>query len=480
MKLNYSKKTPAIAIENILKIILFSFFSLLFMYIFFEDYSYGVVLLIANSVILITYFVIVNHAQKKWLSLSSSEFIKRVFVTGLIFRVLMLFLLLWSFYSVTGTLHNPEARDSKTYDFLARIVAQNIIDGNGMHLDYIRGITLYGFDDIGYVFILGIIYAVTDQSMIIALFFQIIVDSCCLVLLYKIAQYLWDESICRIATILLLPFTVTILYSCIPIKEVYLNFFTLVTILSCLRLFYDGRFLDNIIVLAISLFAILSMRTVSFIALIFGISLFLLLNSKARLARKIIILTIASTLFLLLLIILGKYDDFISNLQFAFNMRGGRSIEYMANIQTFAKFASTPIFTLISVVMPFPTVVHYNNLSFGQSFQWYSSGGLIIWGALSYFTSIGIIYTLSRKKTLIDNALPLGYLIIYIIALIISIKVTSIRYNVPKFMPLFIYTAVGLKVKFQSKNILFTVYLVAVSIIIFSWNYIKLAGRGLI
>ena len=157
---------------------------------------------------------------------------------------------------------------------------------------------------------------------------------------------------------------------------------------------------------------------------------------------------------------------------------GGRSAGGIANSgQAAAAAADAPLLLGISVSTPFPSMVKTNISYYNITMQWIFFGGLLVWAYLTYYVYYGIYYSLKRYFK--QSSIILSSSLIYMVALIASTYITSIRFSIVKVTLFIFFYAVGIQSKPYKKRE-FLIFVIFMSLLIIVWNYIKLAGRGMI
>jgi hypothetical protein len=215
-------------------------------------------------------------------------------------------------------------------------------------------------------------------------------------------------------------------------------------------------------------------------------SAFLFQKAKLGKFRSAIITILILTSVIFMMGKVGIYDEGIEHLQrfVRFSDEGefifkGRKVDsYIKRGQKFAVYATSPLMFSLSLITPFPSLVKTNIRFFNQTEHWYHVAGLFLWGALSYFSIIGIIYSIRHKfrESFVLWTLTIGYIVMISLAM----YGFSIRFNMIKIPLLLMFTVPGIKHAKLSIFSKWKLYIVVICGIIIAWNYVKLAGRGLI
>jgi len=338
----------------------------------------------------------------------------------------------------------------------------------------------------GYNVFLSIIYYLFDNSIIAVRFLHCLIDSISVILIYRISRFFWDANISRFASILSMIFPLQIFYVSVHLKETIMIFFTLVAIYYSIKLVYEKFSIIKIFILTFSIVAVLSLRTPLALVLILSIIGYYVINNKKPLYYKVTLLLFFIISLYICMNYLNIYKEFESKSKRYVGIesnetrgRGGRSINlYKSRGQSFAVYASFPLLLIQGISTPYPSMVKTNIKFYNQTLQWYHIGSLFIWVYMSFFCFVGLYYSIKYKFK--ENSILIFYIFGYIIALVSSLYIMSIRFNIVKLVPLLIFVAIGFYHTPKNKFKYWYIYVILMSIIILAWNFVKLAGRGLI
>jgi hypothetical protein len=138
------------------------------------------------------------------------------------------------------------------------------------------------------------------------------------------------------------------------------------------------------------------------------------------------------------------------------------------------KVLIVPLLFVAVLIAPFPSIVFLDE----QVESAWLFPGCIIKNIIIFFAAYGMWLSLKyvRKK----STLILSVLLSYSFIIAVAAQTTSPRYQLVSMPFLHIFCAVGLHNYTPQKKTIWAIYLLAVFIAIFSWNYFKLSIRGLI
>lgn len=467
-------------------VLIFAFFVILFNILFFKNWSVNFIFLFSAFLTIILFFFFLRYFNIKWSKISKKRFEFRLFFISLFIRLVVMIFLYILFYYITGRSFSVEAMDSISYHESGIKLAEQLSNGYFHPLDLDVG--RIRFDDIGYPMFLSIIYYIFGPSVLLIRIIHCILSSFSVLLIYKITIKLWNESISRLAGVIAMLFPAMLFYVGTHLKETYMLFLVLISIYYSIKLFNENNKLFSMIIMVISIINIFLLRNILALIIIFSIIFYYFINiyrfpKRYKVSNFICI-------FLLFICLYGvlSYVGLSKNISETFlsyigiekegdiGRRGKSIVQFQMRGQNYAKYASPVLLSAISLITPFPSMVKTNIRYFNQTEQWYHIGGLFIWNYISFFAFIGIYYSIREKFK--DSSILLSVSFGYLIALIASIYITSIRFNLIKMALFIIFVAVGYS-KIKRYHIKYWyLYAIFVSFIILIWNYVKIAGRG--
>jgi hypothetical protein len=263
---------------------------------------------------------------------------------------------------------------------------------------------------------------------------------------------IYGLNVAKTGAILYSVFFPFILFSGLHTKEVYMVYFLLLSMHMSIKYVKGiGNKKITMFILGLSVISIFSMRTVLGLILISSIVGYFVFSKSIPLNKKVLSILSFSILIFCTLYIFGIHEQVIGRalsyigIEYGDDARlGGRSIEdYQIKGQSFVRYASGLVLAPISFISPFPSFVQTNiTEGYGMTMQWIFAGGLLQWSYLSFFSFTG--YFKSIKYGFRKNSLLIFLSTFYIVALIVSFYITSIRFNIPKLLILLMFTAYGL------------------------------------
>lgn len=450
----------------------------------FKSYSVDLIFLFGNIAVVIICLSLMYYCQSKLLALREKIFTKRIFWVSFgirIFAVLFYYIL---FYSITGTEFDIEALDALFYDSVARIISDSIWDGTFSLDDFLYQFGL-SFDNSGYIIFLSLIYSVFAKSVLVARLFQALIGAFTVVLIYRVAKNLFGEKAGKLSAIIAATFHPLLLYVSIHLKETIMVYFLFLFVYQSINILNHNRSIRAILLLVFSFVALLSFRTVLGLTAFLSFVGYLIFNNKGSVIRRltfILIFGFGCVFFLYNIDVIEQVSaksKRYAGISAEEDVRtGGRTIDqYKSRGQSIAQYVGFAALATQIINTPYPSMVKTNIAFYNQTLQWYFAGGLLIWSYLSFYTIVGLYYSIKYK--LKNTSILIFPFIMYTAALVSSVYIMSIRHNIIKLALLIPFTGYGIIVSTKRIRRHFIKYASLISIIILIWNYLKLAGRGL-
>jgi hypothetical protein len=183
---------------------------------------------------------------------------------------------------------------------------------------------------------------------------------------------------------------------------------------------------------------------------------------------------------LLLLVQIGGKEAALNRLVSGYNLADYRASKWATAGSGLSQGASLGLFAVLSLPAPFPTVVDLpvdSSSSFARP-EYYQIGTTLTWNMLSFFALIGIYISIRYR---LRDSLPLWiFSLLYLFTLAQSNFIMDERFKLVISPFLIMFIAVGLSEKFRNKTKWWGLYLFFMALVIFAWNYYRLAGRGLL
>ena len=416
--------------------------------------------------------------------LRPKTFEQRIFLISIILRAVWMFLIYSIFMQNYGDAFGFDNADAKYYHDLGEYVSWLIERGNFRFYDEISKWN-GGHEDIsdmGYGIYVGVVYRLTDNSIIVVRFLKCIWSALTVLLVYRLAKRNFGEQTGRIAAIFCALWPNFWYYCGVHLKETEMVFLAVLFVEQADQMLRSRQFTAWKVIPVLLIGAtILTFRTplalVAFLSLIFSV----VMSSQKVVSwgKRIIVGGLA---VLLIIVTIGNQIEEQSKQLFetAQSDQQHNNMEWRSEREhgnAFAKYAGKSVFAPLIFTIPFPTMVRPYE---GQDVQQLLNGGNFIKNIISGFT-IFAMFMLLMSGQWRDHLLPLSFMLGYIVVLVMSVFAQAERFHQPAMPFEFMFAAYGLSIavtkpKYKRWFMYWCGLMFVASI---AWNWFKLAGRGL-
>lgn len=428
------------------------------------------------------YFYFANRLTKSWAMLKPKAFEKNLFGWAFAIRVIVMFFLYWFHNEMTGQPFMFDARDAVGYHEEALWIAETIRDGHfNTYLDYKFG-QGQGVSDAGYPMYLGLVYLLSWDSIVVARLLKCLWGALSCLLLYRVAKRHFGEQVGRIAGILMMLESHFWIYGGMHLKETEMIFMTLLFLERADYLLQSRQFnFRNIAIVVVLMASLFTFRTVLGLTAVFALGVTLILSSKRVMSwgKRIVFFLVfgATTLYF-------AGGRIFSEVEAVWELKDQNQDARMSEIvttQSFAKYAGAAVFAPVIFTLPFPTMVETE----GQEISRMLHGGMVTKNIMSYFCIIALVILLlpilPNMNKWRDHVLPGAFLLAYLLVLVFSAFAHADRFHMPALPLEILFMAYGISLlRAPIIKRWYYVWLVLMLVAFVAWNWIKLAGRGII
>ena len=421
----------------------------------------------------IGFFYYSNKLTNKWQIIRVDKFVKKVFMTALIIRLVWVFFSFGFFIVAAGSQFGFGAADSTTYHAVAVALSDLGFD------EYER--VFWGMDisDRGYGTYLGILYMIFNNSFLIPHIIKAVLSAFTCVLIYKLTSRTFSDQVGRMAAIFCMLMPNMIFYSGFHLKETEMVFLVVAYIERADFIIRSKKY--NFINIAIPLIlagSLFFLRTVLGATAIFALFTTLVFSSNKVLGmgRRTVLIVwaiVAAGYFMG-----GKVLTEIEQVWDSRSKNQESSMEWRANRKggnQFAKYAGGAVFAPLIVVIPFPTIVNTPN----QENQQMINGGNYIKNIMAFFALFALLWIVKNKKWR-DYLLIITFTFSYLIVIAMSAFAQSERFHQPTLPFVMILSAFGVSLVTNSTKKYYMFWLMFIFVAIIGWSWFKLAGRGMV
>ena len=447
------------------------FISLALVSIAFHSYAMDLVWIALGIVGILFFFLMSNRFTIQWQRLSSKGFVKMLFVTALLLRIVWV-LFSYFFYQInTGIPFEFEAADSLGYHETAIWLCGEPWD---VAFNYFF-VEQHGVSDSGYALYLTFIYKLFGPNIMLARLLKALYATITCVLLYRLVARSMGESVGRMAGIFAALMPNLIIYCGLHLKETEM-LFLMVAFLE--RADYVLRVrhytLWNILLPLLLAGSLFLFRTVLGVVALFSFATAVVF-SPTRVVRKGRKAILALWVIIAVLVLAGgtirtEVEGLLENR--AENQEMKR-LEQTSRGNQWAIYATATVLAPMEFVMPFSTMVDTD-----QENQMVLHGGNFVRNFMGIFVLISLFSVLFIKKNWREFSLVGSFVIGYLGVISLSGFANSERFLLPGLPCLIVFWAYGVSI-LNKKNFKFVkLWSIVVVLMEVGWAYFKIGSRG--
>lgn len=449
------------------------FITLAIVSVVFMDQVLPFVWMLFGSAEVVLFFYFSNRLTKQWRGLPPIVFVKRLFWTSLVIRLVYMVFVYFFYDFMTGQPFMFHSADEQLYFETSKIWCEQGLDAFRNTMQWIV------FSDSGEIYYASFLCLLFGPFVLPVRIGHCLLGSLTCVLIYRIAKRHFNESTARMAAVLCMLMPNLIYYCGIQLKEVEMVFVTTLMVDSVDALLSERKFdWKNLVAGVLAAFAMFSFRTALGVVGLLSVMVALLLNQgklvakwqRIGLAALIVVVISATTIGNRML---GEMSELWEeggrsqniNMEWRSQREGGNSL---------AKYASEVVFAPAIFTIPFASMVYTE----GQENQQMIHGGNFVKNIMSGFVVFALVVLLFsgdwRKHTL-----PLALLLGYLVVVAFSSFAHSERFHQPAIPFELMFAAYGISI-LKQKHVQWIDYWMAfVMAANVAWAWFKLAGRGL-
>lgn len=447
--------------------------SLVLVSVAFMSYAMDVVWFVLGILEVSLFFLVSNNLTKQWKSMPSKWFVRNVFWTAILLRVVWV-VFSYFFYSYnTGIPFEYGAADSLGYHGDAEWLASCPWSTAWNYLFASRA----GYSDSGYCLYLTLIYKIFGPSVFVARIIKCIYGSVLCVLIYKLTSRTTNENVGRMAAVFAMLMPNLIIYCGLHLKETEM---LLLVMLFLERADYTIRSskitLWNVLVPVLIAGVLFLFRTVLGVVTLFSFLTALLFspNHTIRKGRRVVLTlwVVAGVMVLAGGTIMNEVEELWLNRN---SNQDAKRTQQETRGNQWAKYATGTVMAPMVFVLPFSTMVDT-----GQQNQTMLHGGNYVRNFMGIFVLISFFSALFYKKNWRDFALIGSFVIGYLGVISMSGFANAERFLLPGLPCLIVFWAYGISL-LNEKNYRFVkVWFFIVPIMEIGWAFFKIGSRGLL
>lgn len=420
------------------------------------------------------FFTYATKLTMGWQSFSPYQYVKKLFTTALIIRLVYVVFIYFYYIQMTGSPHGYHAGDELIYHDNS-IVWRDY--GFREFVHYLN--TWVGLSDSGYCWWLGFEYLVFGDFEMPVRILKCFIDAFSCVLIYNLAKRNFGESVGRMAAIFCMLMPNMWFYCGVTLKETEMAFLTILFVERADAAFHSPTlsFKELILPLVVVL-VMFTFRTALAGVLVAAMAVALIFTSKKQLK------TWQKVLYSILFVVWMTSMVSTELMQEAQLLWEGREenqsigYEWRANREngnSFARYASASVFAPLIFTIPFSSMVSIMN----QENQMMMNGAYFIKNILSGLTILAMFMLLFRGEWR-KHVLPIAVMCGYLVVLVFSTFAHSERFHFPILSFELMFAAYGVSQLTNKHKRWYTIWLVGICIANIAWAWIKLKGRGFV
>lgn len=449
------------------------FVTLALVSVFFMSYAMPFQFMLFGVAAVLLFFLYSTKLTMQWRNYSPQQFVKKIFTTSLVIRVVYVIFIYFYYIGMTGEPHMYHPGDELWYHFMSSRWREAGFD------DFMYwmadGVSI---DDSGYCWWLAIEYLVLGTNVLPARLVKCLIDAFACVLIYNLAERGFGGPTARIAAIFYMLMPNTWYYCGITLKETEMAFLVVLFVERAdLALRSPKIKLKDFVLPLLVILAMFTFRTAMAAVLAASLAAALILSSSKQLQawkKALFSAAFAGWMFMTIGIELVQetrimWEGKAESQETSYQWRATRD-----NGNTFAKYASASVFAPMIFTIPFSSMVNIRD----QENQMMLNGANFIKNILSGFTIFALFALLFRREWR-QHVLPISVMCGYLVVLVFSNFAHSERFHFPILGLELLFAAYGVSQVTNKQKRWYTIWLVVICIANIGWAYIKLRGRGL-
>jgi hypothetical protein len=427
--------------------------------------------IIISIIWVLLFFLLSNRYSKKWLEIDEKTFIRKIFLTALVLRLIWVVFSYFFYLINTGIPFEFGSSDALAYHQTA-IWLKEIGWSNAM--DYLF---TGSYSDAGYPLYLTLLYSIIGPNILVTRILKTIFSSWTCILVYKLAKRNFGEEAGRMAGIFCVLCPNLVIYCGMHLKETEMIFLTMAALERLDNILRQKHVnILNIVVSALLVISLFFFRTVLGAAVIFSFFTSLVFSSTAVMTKSNrMVLIIWAVIAVAVMAggtianeVEGYWESRGSNQDLKRSQQVNKGVEW-------AKYATGTVMAPMIFVLPFPTMVDVDE----QYNQQMVNAGNYVRNFLGIFVLIALYSAIFKKKNWRDFSLIVAFVIAYLGIVSTSGFANSERFLLPGFPILLMIAAYGIT-QLDAKNYRFVkIWFLILPVMIMAWAFFKLGSRGL-
>ena len=447
------------------------FVTLVLVSIFFMRYAMPFQFMLFGMAAVLLFFPNITKLTMQWQRFSPHQFIKKVFTTALVIRVVYVVFIYFYYISMTGMPHMFHPGDELYYHNQAALWHDHGIE---TFLEWNKGTE---YSDMGYMWLLAFEYLLFGTNVIPSRLIKCLISAFSCVLMYHLAKRNFGEAVGRMTAIFCMLMPNMWYYCGLTLKETEMTFLTILFVERADAALKANKITIKELVFPLLIMVVMFMfRTALAAVLVAAFVAALIFSSKKQLKLG------AKIAYTTLFVVWMFFTVGAQMIQESQQMWASRQELQEAGYQnraeqeggnSFAKYASASVFAPLIFTIPFSSMVDIPN----QENQMMMNGANFIKNVMSGLT-IFALFTLLFNKGWRKHVLPIAVMCGYLVVLVFSNFAHSERFHFPIIAFEYMFAAYGITQLTNKHKRWYTFWLIGVCVANIAWAWIKLKGRG--
>ena len=447
------------------------FVTLVLVSIFFMRYAMPFQFMLFGMAAVLLFFPNITKLTMQWQRFSPHQFIKKVFTTALVIRVVYVVFIYFYYISMTGMPHMFHPGDELYYHNQAALWHDHGIE---TFLEWNKGTE---YSDMGYMWLLAFEYLLFGTNVIPSRLIKCLISAFSCVLMYHLAKRNFGEAVGRMTAIFCMLMPNMWYYCGVTLKETEMTFLTILFVERADAALKANKITIKELVFPLLIMVVMFMfRTALAAVLVAAFVAALIFSSKKQLKLG------AKIAYTTLFVVWMFFTVGAQMIQESQQMWASRQELQEAGYQnraeqeggnSFAKYASASVFAPLIFTIPFSSMVDIPN----QENQMMMNGANFIKNVMSGLT-IFALFTLLFNKGWRKHVLPIAVMCGYLVVLVFSNFAHSERFHFPIIAFEYMFAAYGITQLTNKHKRWYTFWLIGVCVANIAWAWIKLKGRG--
>lgn len=418
------------------------------------------------------FFLLSARYSKKWLDIDEKKYLRKLFFTALVLRVLWVIFSYFFYIVKTGIPFEFGSRDSVGYHEAAIWFSELSWSET---FDFLFA---QSYSDAGYPIYLTVLYSIFGPNIFLTRIIKAFLSSWTCILAYKLAERNFGKEAGRMAGIFCALSPNLVIYCGLHVKETEMIFLMMAALERTDSLLRERQLkVWNVVITALLVVSLFFFRTVLGASVIFAFFTALVFSTSTVMTKwnrttLIIWSVLAVSIF--------AGGTIANEVEGYWNTRGSnQSLKRQQQMNKgikWAKYATGTAMAPMMFVMPFPTMVDVDE----QYNQQLINSGNYVRNFMGIFVIIAVFNALLRKKNWRDFSLIGSFVIAYLGIICSSGFANSERFLLPGLPILLIIAAYGITLIDGRTYRYVKMWYLVVPIIIVGWAIFKLGSRGLV